>query len=408
MRIPVLGPVTRSVLTGLVVLLLVGSGLILFRSSGPQDRTLVAVFPRTTSLYAGAQVKVLGVKVGKVDSIQVKGTSVEVAITYDGEVQLPSDVHALIVPPSIVGDRFIQLAPAYEAGEVLADRARLGLDRTGVPVELDQTYSALDKLADGLGPDGANADGALSRLVSATAKNLSGRGEAFNETLREFTAAISTLAGSSGDISDTVANLETLTSTLKGKDAQLRSLVGNLASVGVELNSQRTEISSAVVDLQKALGMVAEFAATNRDAIRTTVTGLEVVSGTLSRRAKELGDLLTLAPVGLTNLANIYIPTNWDPAKPWLTSLDGRTGSANLRGALLYSVFDTNLGNTLGAVCAALPADQQARLAAFCSALYAAGGSLGAVINQAIENGGAGVSPTGRSVSLPALMGGPS
>lgn len=398
---------TRRVLTILVVGLLLASGLILLRSSGTEDRTLVATFSRTTSLYAGAQVKVLGVKVGKVDSIEVKGTDVEVRISYDGDVKLPADVHALIVPPSIVGDRFVQLAPAYESGDVLPDKAALGLDRTGVPVELDDTYGALDKLATGLGPNGANADGALSRLVTATAKNLSGHGEAFNETLRELTGAISTLAGSSGDISDTVTNLETLTGTLKGKDEQLRDLVTTLARVGTSLNGQRTEISSAVTELQEALGMVAAFTAENRDAIRTSVTGLEVVSGTLSARSKELGDLLTLAPVGLTSLAHIYIPKNWDPAKPWLTNINARAGSANLRGALLYSVFDSNVGNLLGATCANLPAEQQAQLAAFCTALYQAGGSLGAVINQIIEGGGAGVSPSARAVSLDHLMGGP-
>lgn len=396
---------TRRILTGLVLLLLVASGLILFRTSGTEDRTLVAIFPRTTSLYAGSQVKVLGVKVGKVESIEVKGTSVEVKISYDGDVKLPADVHALIVPPSIVGDRFVQLAPAYEAGDVLADEAHLGLDRTGVPVELDETYSALDKLATGLGPDGANADGSLSRLVTATAKNLSGHGAAFNETLREFTDAISTLSGSSGDISDTVSNLQTLTSTLKGKDAQLRALVTNLANVGTQLNSQRTEISASVIELQEALGMVARFTAENRAAIRTSVTGLTDVSGVLTRRTKELGDLLQLAPVGLTNLAHIYIPKNWDPAKPWLTNLDARAGSANLRGAL-FDDLDTQLGFTLGALCAALPAAQQVQLASFCSSLTAAGGSLGALLSQAIEQGASGLTAAPGATSLSGMMGG--
>lgn len=405
-RRPFLGPVTRRVLTGLVLALLVVAGLVVFTSSGTADRTLVATFPRTTSLYAGAQVKVLGVKVGTVDSIQVKGTSVEVKISYDGDVKLPADVHALIVPPSIVGDRFVQLAPAWESGAVLADKAALGLDRTGVPVELDETYSALDDFAQGLGPEGANADGSLSRLVTATAKNLSGRGEAFNTTLREFSEAIATLAGSSGDISDTVANLATLTSTLKGKDDQLRALVENLARVGTQLNTQRTEISTSVVELQEALGLVADFTASNRRAIKESITGLKSVTGVLTRRTKELGNLLTLAPVGLTSLANIYIPKNWDPAKPWLTpNINGRAGSANLRGAL-FSDLDTTLGFTLTAVCAGLPAAQQAQLAAFCGTLAATGGSLGALLSQAIEQGPSGVTATRGSTSLTGLMGG--
>lgn len=377
---------TRRVLTALVVALLVASGLVLLKSTGTDERTLVAIFPRTTSLYAGSQVKVLGVKVGTVDSIEVKGTSVEVKISYDGDVKLPADVHAMIVPPSIVGDRFVQLAPAYQDGAVLADKARLGLDHTGIPVELDDTYSALDKLATGLGPNGANADGALSRLVTATAKNLSGHGAAFNEALREFTDAISTLSGSSDDIASTVSNLETLTGTLAGKDDQLRALVANLAEVGTQLNSQRTEISSSVVELGEALGMVAKFTAENRETIRTSVTGLTAVSAMLTRRSKELGDLLSLAPVGLTSLANIYIPKSWDPSKPWLTPLGARAGSANLRGATLDDL-DTQLGFTLSALCAALPAPQQAQLSAFCSTLSSVGGSLGALLSQAIEQG---------------------
>jgi len=394
---------TRKILTGLVVLLLALAGITLVRSSGSDDRTITATFPRTTSLYAGAKVKVLGVAVGTVDSIKVKGTSVEVKMSYSGDVKLPADVHALIVPPSIVGDRFVQLAPAYESGDVLGDDAKLGLDRTGVPVELDQTYAALDKFATGLGPNGANKDGALSELVTATAANLTGHGEAFNQTVRELTGAISTLAASSGDINDTVANLSTLTGTLAGKDAQLRALVTNLARVGAQLNGQRDDISSSVVELQQALGMVDQFVKQNRAAIRTSISGVTDVSAVLARRTKELEQLVTLAPLGLTNLANIYVPTNWDPAKPWLSTVAGRTGSANLRGAMLQDL-DTQLGFTLGAVCAALPPEEKAQLAAFCTTLSSVGNNLGALLSQAIERGG--VSPTSGATSLTALMGG--
>jgi phospholipid/cholesterol/gamma-HCH transport system substrate-binding protein len=391
----------RRSLTVLVVLLLVAAGgAVLLQSGGSGDRTLTATFPRTTSLYAGAKVKVLGVVVGKVDSIKVRGTAVQVRMTYRDDVKLPDDVQALIVPPSIVGDRFVQLSPAYEDGAVLPDHARLGLDRTGVPVELDETYAALDKFAKGLGPNGANKDGALSRLVSATAANLSGHGEAFNETIRQLTGAISTLAGSSGDINDTVASLSTLTGTLKGKDAELRALVTNLARVGAELNGQRTDISTSVVQLQQALALVDAFVKDNRAALTRSISGVKDVSAVLARRTEQLAGLVDLAPVGLTNLANIYVPTNWDPAKPWLSTVPGRTGSANLRGAVIDDL-DTQLGFTLGTFCAAMSPEQ---LAAFCSTLSSVGNNLGALLSQAIESGG--VSPTQGATSLVRLMGG--
>jgi phospholipid/cholesterol/gamma-HCH transport system substrate-binding protein len=393
----------RRVLSAAVVLLLVLAGLLLLRSGGTSDRTITATFARTTSLYAGAQVKVLGVKVGKVESIKVTGTDVEVRMKVDGDVDLPADVHALIVPPSIVGDRFVQLAPAYDAGPKLGDHAHLGLDHTGVPVELDETYQALDTFAAGLGPKGANADGALSRLVTATAKNLTGHGAAFNTTVRELAGAISTLAGSSGDINDTLDNLAALTSTLKGKDSELRALVGNLAAVGGQLNGQRDDISGAVVELQQALGLVSDFVRHNRTAIRTAISGATDVTAVLSRRTKELSELLDLAPVGLTSLANIYVPTNWDLAKPWTSVVAGRTGSADLRGNL-FDDLDSQLGFTLGAVCAQLPPAQQAQLSAFCSTLTSVGGNLGALLSKAIEQGATGGAP--RATTLPMLMGG--
>ena len=39
---------------------------------------------------------------------------------------IPDDVKAIVVSPSIVGDRYVQLAPAYSGGTVLADNASLG------------------------------------------------------------------------------------------------------------------------------------------------------------------------------------------------------------------------------------------------------------------------------------------
>jgi phospholipid/cholesterol/gamma-HCH transport system substrate-binding protein len=398
------GAGTSRLLGAVVVLALLIGGAVLWSPGGSGEQTLTATFPRTTSLYSGAKVKVLGVTVGKVTAIEVKGTSVEVRISYDADVDLPADVHALIVPPSIVGDRFVQLAPAYESGAMLADGARLGLDRTGVPVELDDTYAALDKLAVGLGPDGANKDGALSTLVTATARNLSGHGAEFNRTVRELAGAIDTLAGSSGDIDDTVTNLAAVTGTLAGKDKQLRALVSSLARVGAQLNGQRDDIRAAVIGLQKALRTVGTFVKDNRAAIRSSVSGVADVSAVLSRRTGELARLLDLAPVGLTNLAGIYIPTNWDPTKPWLSKLGGRTGSANLRAAFLQDL-DTQLGFTLGGVCSALPAEQQLRIANFCSTLSGAGGSLGALLSQAIENGARGLAPTSGATSLPTMMG---
>ena len=394
----------RRILTPLIIGILVLSAVVAVAKGQGGQRTLTADFPSTTSLYAGAKVKVLGVQVGSVKSIEVKGTKVQVTIGYDKSVQLPADVHAMIVPPSIVGDRFIQLAPAYDSGPVLPDRASLALDHTGVPLELDETYAALDKVATGLGPKGANKDGALSKLIEAAANNLDGRGKQFNATVRNLSGAVSTLAGSSDDITGTIRNSGKLADTLAQNDPELRDLVTSLARVSTQLNGQRDDIASAVKNLQEALSMVADFTKQNRSAIRSTVGGLTDVSNTLSARSKDLGKLLDIAPVGFTDLTNIYIPTNWNPAQPWKTPVGARTGVGNLRPALLDDL-DVQLGTTLTALCAQLPAAQQQQLANFCSALQSVGGNLGAVLSKVLTNTGA-LNPSGGATSLDALLGG--
>src|SRR5699024_8026022 len=106
---------------------------------------------------------------------------------------VPADAKALIVAPSVVGDRFIQLTPAYQGGPKLEDGAELGLKDTSTPLELDQIYKSLDQLTVALGPDGANSDGALTDLLSVAADNFDGQGKKFNQTITDLGKLTGTL-----------------------------------------------------------------------------------------------------------------------------------------------------------------------------------------------------------------------
>jgi phospholipid/cholesterol/gamma-HCH transport system substrate-binding protein len=378
----------RKILLTSAVALLVLVAMVGARAAlTPDARHLTVMFPSTTSLYEGAQVKVLGVRIGTVDSIVVKGTQVQVDLSYDPDVKLPEDVHAVIVPPSVVGDRFVQLAPAYTTGPVLKDDARLGVTRAGVPLELEDTYRALDKTAVGLGPRGAGKDGALANLISASADNMRGRGKLFNSTIRSFADAIATLASSSDDINGTTTNLARFNRRLAASDATIRRLVVSLVAVSSELNGQGDELTRAVTALDSALGDVAAFTKQNRKALTTDISGLTSVSSALRRHTRELEEVTDLGPVGLTNLFKTYVARNWDPDNPGASSIEGRTGSQNLHAVAMQDL-DTQLSYTMSAFCASLPPAEATRLAPFCTALEAAGGDLGKVILEAYRSGG--------------------
>ena len=109
----------------------------------------------------------MGVRVGQVTSVVPRGTSVLVEMEYDGEHDLPEDVQAVIVSPSVIGDRFVQLTPAYDGGPRLDDGSTIAMEDTAVPVELDDMVASTRDLVSALGPEGANRDGALSDLHQA-------------------------------------------------------------------------------------------------------------------------------------------------------------------------------------------------------------------------------------------------
>ncbi len=81
---------------------------------GEETRTVTAHFPRAVSVYKGTDVRVLGVNVGRVTAVTPEGNSVRVEMEYDAKYQLPSDAKAVIVTPTLVADRFVQLTPAYD------------------------------------------------------------------------------------------------------------------------------------------------------------------------------------------------------------------------------------------------------------------------------------------------------
>ncbi|NED81419.1 ABC transporter substrate-binding protein, partial [Streptomyces sp. SID11233] len=83
--------------------------------------------------------------------------------------KVPANARAVAVAPSVVADRYIQLTPAYTKGPRLRDGAELPLSRNRTPVEIDQLYDSLTELSKALGPEGANADGALSDLLDTGA-----------------------------------------------------------------------------------------------------------------------------------------------------------------------------------------------------------------------------------------------
>ncbi|ABL80231.1 MULTISPECIES: MCE family protein [unclassified Nocardioides] len=296
----------RAVVPAVLVILLVAAALTMFR--GEDHKTLTAHFPRAISIYEGSDVRVLGVPVGKVDTVTPSGTDVVVTMTYDADLKLPADAKAVIIAPSIVGDRFVQLTPVYTGGDVLADGATLAGDRTAVPLELDQIYSSLDDLTVALGPTGANRNGAFSDLLETTAENFGGQGAKFHQTIQDFGKLSQTLDDNKEELFGSAQELEGFIGTLARNDKTVRKFNDSLSQVSTMLSGERQELSASLQHLATALGQVSDFVKENREVLGSNISGLNRVSKVLVKRRSELDGILDSGPLALNNLALTYNP----------------------------------------------------------------------------------------------------
>ncbi|TQM15448.1 MCE family protein [Pseudonocardia kunmingensis] len=294
-------------LTGLaaVIAVLVASGLYVVLQ-GP-SKMVTAYFTSATGVFEDNSVRVLGVPVGDIVEIAPEGTRVRVEMRIDDpDLKLPADAQAVVISPSLVTGRYVQLTPTYSSGPELQDGAVIPLERTAVPLGVDDLARTADELADALGPSGLNADGTLSDALDVGAANLGGNGQALNDTIRNLGELSGTLADSREDLFGTVTELQSFVSTLAANDDEVREFNGRLEDVAGFLAAERGDLATAVRELSIALGEVAEFVRDNRELVGSNVDRLTDVTAVLVDQRNALAEILDVAPAALGNLALAY------------------------------------------------------------------------------------------------------
>ncbi len=324
----VLSRVSGRTLAVALAILLLTTTYFAFLRDDTETRTLTAHFPRAVSVYKGTDVRILGVNIGRVTAVTPEGNSVRVDMRYDAQYRVPADAKAVIVTPTLVADRFVQLTPAYESGDrLMADGADIPLPDTGVPVELDRIYASLRDLSVALGPNGVNKDGTLDHVLAAGADALKGRGELGNQMLTNLAQAATTFGEGSGPLFDAVSRLAQFTTTLAENDRFVRAFIKDLAGVSGQLADERTEIQAALAAVADAVGTVKTFVHANRARLVSSVERLTRVVKTLGSEKDSLDTALRVGPTAIGNLALAY---------------NNRTGTIGSRIGITGNVWDAD------------------------------------------------------------------
>jgi phospholipid/cholesterol/gamma-HCH transport system substrate-binding protein len=290
---------------------LIGGGYLALRAAFLAPTTITAYFPAATAIYPGDDVRVSGVKVGTIDSIQPEGTQTKMVINVNHGVPVPADAKAIIVAQNLVAARYVQLTPAYRTspgGPKMADGAVIPLERTGVPVEWDEVKKQLDRLATDLGPSSNVSTTSVGRFIDSAANALDGNGEKLRQTLAELSGVGRILAEGSGNFVGIIKNLQVFVTALRDSNTQLVQLNDRLATLSSVLDGSKSDLDAALTDLSLATTEVKRFISETRDQTVTQLEGLRDVSQTLYNARADFEQLLHVTPNGIANGYNIYDP----------------------------------------------------------------------------------------------------
>jgi phospholipid/cholesterol/gamma-HCH transport system substrate-binding protein len=269
---------------------------------------LTAYFTNAVGLYPGDEVRVVGVPVGRIDSIEPRPSDVKVTMTVDRNVKVPADAQAIMIAPNLVSARFIQLTPAYTGGDVMADGGSIGLDRTGVPVEWDEVKEQLTALSSQLGPQPSSLQGPLSQFVDQAADTFDGNGDSFRSALRELSQTAGRLGDSRIDLFGTIKNLQVLVDALSHSNEQIVTFTNHVASVSQVLADSSSGLDDTLGTLNQALGDIKGFLHDSNDALSGQVKKLADFTQIMTDHSDDIEQILHVTPNGLANFYNIYNP----------------------------------------------------------------------------------------------------
>ena len=300
----------------------------------PQGYRFTTSFAEATQLATEADVRISGVPVGKVKTIEPDNQTGRSTVTIELESRyapMPSDARAVLRQKTLLGETYIELTPGTEDAEPVADGGSLAVSQISPTVQLDEIYRTFD----------ADTRRAFQSWMIEQAKAIGDHGRDVNDALgnlgpfAEDTATlVDILNRQEGAVTGLISNTGVVFEALTDRGDQLRSLIENSNRVFAATASRDEQLKQAFLALPTferesavTLDRLAEFARDTdplvtqlRPAARElspTLRDLGALAPDLEALFRELNPLITASRTGFPAAERIL-----EDARPLIAQLD--------------------------------------------------------------------------------------
>ncbi|MGH9244562.1 MAG: MlaD family protein [Acidimicrobiales bacterium] len=298
----------NSILVGVVSLALIGAVTAAAFGVGTlgllENRyELTAVFPETAGLKAGHDVRVAGVKVGKVTGVDPDFTAGQVIVTFgvDHGVNLGPDTTAEIAIATVLGGHYIRLAGPVETPylhDLPPEERRIPLSRTAVPVSVIGALDNTTRAVQALDVDTVN------RLVGQLAGIASENQDAVRGVIANLQTVAAAINQRETELNALVENGQQVTETLADRDQQLALLIDQARVLLDQLSARRNDLAAILGEGSSAVTQLTDLLASHRGELDAIVGDLHATLEVVNRQLPALNSSLAWLGPTFTGLAS--------------------------------------------------------------------------------------------------------
>lgn len=291
--------VTTTLATGLLVITI---GNISF--SGATEYK--AQFTDATGVVKGDEIRIAGVKVGTVSTVDiVDRTQAVVTFNVDEGTPVTDVTQAAIRYRNLVGQRYISLTAEPGAGEPLEEGDTIPVDRTSPALDLTVLFNGFKPLFRALSPDDIN------QLSFEIIQVFQGEGGTLESLLGSTASITSTLADRDEVITSLITNLDVVLDNLADRDQQLTQLITSFRTLVGGLKDDRQAILTSLDGISDLAVETAGLAQGIRAPFVEDIKQLRRFAGNVDRNKAELDRALQVLPIKLEKVGRTAIYGSW-------------------------------------------------------------------------------------------------